>query len=465
MGSRVSVSSADMGDSSCSTQIIDGDGAYNVSGMENFMKTMELSECVSYAIVSIIGPQISGKSTLLNHLFHTKFREMDAFKGRSLTTKGIWLARCVDIEPCSIIMDLEGSDGRGHGEDDTSFGKQSALFAFAVSDIVLINMWCHDIGCEHAANRPLLRTVFQVIMRLFSPHKTTLLFIIRDKTKTPIENLEHILREDIQKIWDSVQKPCEHINTPLSEFFNVEVVALSSFEEKEEQFKEEVAKLRKRFFHSIAPGGLAGDRRGVIPTSGFSFNAQQIWNVIKENNDIDLLAHKMRAMIATVRCDEIANEKILSFLNNEEWRHLKEAIQNGIVPDFSKKLSSILENCLISYDKEAVYFDDSVRTSKRRQLESKLLQFIQPVRDSMISHLEYEAVEDFKVRFDKALKNGEGFSAATKNCFQSVMFAFGEACEGFEQAIRNSLRVKEYAKSVVESKEKEEADLTHMKDR
>ncbi|KAL9264737.1 ROOT HAIR DEFECTIVE 3-like protein [Drosera capensis] len=48
----------------------------------------------------------------------------------------------------------------------------------------------------------------------------------------------------------------------------VDLVALSSFEEEEEQFKEQVADLRHRFFHSIAPGGLAGDRRGVVP--GFS---------------------------------------------------------------------------------------------------------------------------------------------------------------------------------------------------
>ncbi|KAG6527625.1 hypothetical protein ZIOFF_009748 [Zingiber officinale] len=45
-------------------------------------------------------------------------------------------------------------------QDDTAFEKQSALFALAVSDIVLINMWCHDIGQEQVANKPLLKTVF-----------------------------------------------------------------------------------------------------------------------------------------------------------------------------------------------------------------------------------------------------------------------------------------------------------------
>ncbi|KAG0490154.1 hypothetical protein HPP92_007017 [Vanilla planifolia] len=415
-------------ENSYSTQIIDGDGVFNVSGMENFLKAVKFGECgLSYAVVSIMGPQSSGKSTLLNHLFHTKFREMDAFRGRSQTTKGIWIARCVDIEPCTIVLDLEGSDGRERGEDDTAFEKQSALFALAVSDIVLINIWCHDIGREHAANKPLLKTVFQVMMRLFSPRKTTLLFVIRDKTKTPLENLEPILREDIQKIWDSVRKPHEHKDTPLSEFFNVEVVALSSYEEKEEQFKEQVANLRQRFFHSIAPGGLAGDRRGVVPASGFSFSAQQIWNVIKENKDLDLPAHKV--MVATVRCEEIANEKISSFSNKEEWRHLEEAVQNGIVPGFGKKLSSMLDDCLTEYDMEAIYFDDGVRTSKRKQLESKLLQLVHPAYQSMLGHLRSKTMEDFRATFEKALERGEGFAAAVHHCTQSLVSKFDEGCK------------------------------------
>ncbi|KAB2623665.1 protein ROOT HAIR DEFECTIVE 3 [Pyrus ussuriensis x Pyrus communis] len=411
----------------CSTQLIDGDGTFNVSGIDRFIKEAKLPECgLSYAVVSIMGPQSSGKSTLLNHLFATNFREMDAFRGRSQTTKGIWAAKCAGIEPCTLVMDLEGTDGRERGEDDTAFEKQSALFALAVSDIVLINMWCHDIGREQAANKPLLKTVFQVMMRLFSPRKTTLMFVIRDKTRTPLENLEPVLREDIQKIWDSVPKPEAHRETPLSEFFNVEVVALSSYEEKEEQFKEQVTSLRQRFYHSIAPGGLAGDRRGVVPASGFSFSAQQIWKVIKENKDLDLPAHKV--MVATVRCEEIANEKYAAFAGNEEWNELNEAVQSGPISGFGKKLNSILDTCLSEYDAEATYFDEGVRTGKRKQLEEKLLQLVQPAFQALLGHIRSGTLDKFKEAFDKALSGGEGFSAAAHNCSESFMARFDEGC-------------------------------------
>ncbi|XP_068634608.1 protein ROOT HAIR DEFECTIVE 3-like [Aristolochia californica] len=417
-----------MEEDGCATQLIDGDGVFNVSGLENFMKTVKLGECgLSYAVVAIMGPQSSGKSTLLNHLFHTNFREMDAFRGRSQTTKGIWISKCVGIEPCTIAMDLEGTDGRERGEDDTTFEKQSALFALAVSDIVLINMWCHDIGREQAANKPLLKTVFQVMMRLFSPRRTTLLFVIRDKTKTPLEHLEPVLREDIQKIWDSVPKPQGHMDTPLSEFFNVEVTALSSFEEKEDQFKEQVAQLRQLFFHSIAPGRLAGDRRGVVPASAFSFSAQQIWKVIRENKDLDIPAHKV--MVATVRCEEIANEKLSHLTSDEGWLELEEAVQSGPVPGFGRKLSSILEAYLSEYDAEAIYFDEGVRTAKRQQLESKALHLVHPAYHAILGHLRSKSLENFKNKLEQSLKSGGGFAASVCECNRSCMVDFDQGCE------------------------------------
>ncbi|KAE8674199.1 hypothetical protein F3Y22_tig00111769pilonHSYRG00572 [Hibiscus syriacus] len=123
-------------DNCCSTQLIDGDGEFNVAGLDNIMRTTNFSNC-GLSFVAIVGPQSSGKSTLLNYLFHTNFREMDAYRGRSQTTKGIWITHCVGIEPFTIAMDLEGTDGRERGEV------------------------CHDIGREQAANKPLLKTVFQ----------------------------------------------------------------------------------------------------------------------------------------------------------------------------------------------------------------------------------------------------------------------------------------------------------------
>ena len=62
-----------------SIQLIDGVGAMSAGG-QGLAEVMAGHE--DYGIVSIMGPQSSGKSTLMNKLFDTPFAVMDASKGR-----------------------------------------------------------------------------------------------------------------------------------------------------------------------------------------------------------------------------------------------------------------------------------------------------------------------------------------------------------------------------------------------
>lgn len=393
------------------------------------MKEVKLNDCeLSYAVVSIMGPQSSGKSTLLNHLFGTNFKQMDHLGVRKQTTQGIWLGKAQNIEPCTFVMDLEGTDG-GERADDTTFEKQSALFALVVSDILLINMWCTDIGRNHAANKPLLNTVFQAMMKLFSPReifsrrsprKITMLFVIRDKSKAPLENLEPTLRKDIQKIWDGVPKPPDCVDTSLSYFFNIEVVALSSYEGNTELFKEEVSNLRERFQHSITPGGLAGDQR-VVPASGFPCRTHKFWKIIKEDKDLDLPT--VNVMVARHRCEAISNEIFARFKGDEEWRHFEESVQSDYIPGFGKKISSLLDRCLSGYDTKAFYYDEGQRASRRQDLESKLLELITPAYKSLMGHLRTSILEAFKESIDGASEN-ERFTVADDDRIQSFLEKF-----------------------------------------
>nr|GEW88104.1 RHD3/Sey1, P-loop containing nucleoside triphosphate hydrolase [Tanacetum cinerariifolium] len=71
----------------CSMLLIDADGTFNAVGLDNFIKQVKLGEYeLSYAVVAIMGPHSSGRSTLLNHLFHTNFKEMDAYRGRHVAS-------------------------------------------------------------------------------------------------------------------------------------------------------------------------------------------------------------------------------------------------------------------------------------------------------------------------------------------------------------------------------------------
>ncbi|KAL6285484.1 hypothetical protein ACE6H2_009874 [Prunus campanulata] len=397
------------GDGCCSTLLVGGDREFNVTGFEKFTKFTEFAKVgLSYLVVAIIGPQSSG------------LKQQKVFGWQNVPPFNLLLL----LWTWRVQMGKKEERIAYHGCNlqDTAFEKQSTLFALAVADVVLINIWCHDIGREHASNKPLLNTVFQVMMRLFGPRKTTLIFVIRDKTKTPLENLESELQNDIQKIWESASKPEAHKETPLSEFFNVEVVALSNYEDKEDTFKEEVACMRQKFFHH---NKLAGDRQAVVPASGFSLSLQEIWEKIKKDRDLDIPSIKV--MVATVRCEEIANEKYSAFAANEKWIQLKViSVHPG---GFGKKLSSMIDTCTSDYDEEATYYDEGVKSVKRKQLEEKLLQLVQPAFQDQLELKRSSTLDKFKEAFDKALDGViKGFSVTARNFTESIMAQFDEGC-------------------------------------
>lgn len=100
---------------------------------------------------------------------------------RRQTTKGIWLSKNKKQgEPGAgdgtrmadniLVMDVEGTDGRERGEDQ-DFERKSALFALATSEVLIVNIWEHQVGLYQGANMGLLKTVFEVNMQLFLKDK------------------------------------------------------------------------------------------------------------------------------------------------------------------------------------------------------------------------------------------------------------------------------------------------------
>lgn len=125
----------------------------------------------NYHLISVFGSQSTGKSTLLNYLFGTQFGVMSEQERRQ-TTKGIWMSK--NKKPADgttmaeniLVMDVEGTDGRERGEDQ-DFERKSALFALATSEVLIVNIWEHQVGLYQGANMGLLKTVFEVNLQLF----------------------------------------------------------------------------------------------------------------------------------------------------------------------------------------------------------------------------------------------------------------------------------------------------------
>ena len=75
-----------------------------------------LDKGLNYSLMAVFGPQSSGKSTLLNALFETRFTTMNMVHGRYQVTKGVCVSKAKNHD--LLVMDLEGTDSKERGEEN-----------------------------------------------------------------------------------------------------------------------------------------------------------------------------------------------------------------------------------------------------------------------------------------------------------------------------------------------------------
>lgn len=349
----------------------------------------------NYHVISVFGSQSSGKSTLLNLLFNTSFDTMDAQQKRQQTTKGIWLSHTREVntnqgahtDPKSdiFVLDVEGSDGAERGEDQ-DFERKAALFAIAVSEVLIINMWEQQIGLYQGNNMGLLKTVFEVNLSLFGKnsknaapadatskkHKVLLLFVIRDHIGvTPLESLSDTLTTELEKVWKELSKPDSCKDSSIYDFFDLKFVGLSHKILRADKFVEDVKELGDNFTVSENNENylFKPEYHHMLPLDGWSMYSESCWDQIENNKDLDLPTQQI--LVARFKTDEIMNETLEKYFQGYETE-----TQNVIDANDKDKLidllSTIKGNCTDAYDEMAGRYAKKVYLENRTKLLSKI---------------------------------------------------------------------------------------------
>ena len=190
-------------------------------------------------VVSIIGPQSSGKSTLLNYCFGCKFLTSAGRCTRGIYASLAKLSRPVNLTNQFLILDTEGLDGieRTNFKDTSQihFDRTMVLFCLAVSQVVIINVK-GDIGselqnlleiCAYSLNKLKVRKVatpkiFFVLNQQADPDPAKHI----DSIKTLLGNLNKesdLLDMEGAKISDLIQVLKENLFVLPSAFNSVEI--------------------------------------------------------------------------------------------------------------------------------------------------------------------------------------------------------------------------------------------------
>ncbi|KAI0202963.1 RHD3/Sey1 [Astrocystis sublimbata] len=438
-------------------QVIDEDKEFN-SHLSSYLTATDVADSgFNYHLISVFGSQSTGKSTLLNNLFGTEFNVMSETERRQ-TTKGIWMSKnkTTTMTDNILVMDVEGTDGRERGEDQ-DFERKSALFALATSEVLIVNIWEHQVGLYQGANMGLLKTVFEVNLQLFlkdkqSTPRSLLFFVIRDHIgNTPLANLRNTLVQDLTKIWSSLSKPQGLENSRIEDYFDFGFAALPHKILQPEKFVDEVKNLGKRFVagnrsakHSLTNGEQELDG-GVflpeyhrrIPADGFSVYAEGVWDQIVNNKDLDLPTQQ--ELLAQFRCDEISREVLITFDTTigpleEQQAEASRIGKSLVLADLGETGKDIRGKCVKAFEIQAGRYHKAVYARKRGELEGKIDQRLKALYQGQLTAAHKSGVASFSDAVSGEVKTGQK-SGATYEFAEIVATEKAKCLEQFKTEV------------------------------
>lgn len=323
-----------------------------------------------------------------------------------------------------LVMDVEGTDGRERGEDQ-DFERKSSLFALATSEVLMINIWEHQVGLYQGANMGLLKTVFEVNLQLFGKDKTRslLFFVIRDHTgQTPLENLRNTILKDLQNIWTGISKPKGLEDAKIDDYFDFAFVGLPHKVFALKQFEVEVEKLSKRFragHKDPKRAGLLNEQdEGIflpqyhrrIPADGFAVYAQGIWDQIVQNKDLDLPTQQ--ELLAQFRCDEIMREVLIPF--DEIVAPLEDKQADGvrlgdltIIPELGASMNKARIETLKAFDTDASRYHKGVYQRKTKELSEKIDTRLKALSKGQLDAAQKSGLDKFGEAVSSEVKAGQ----------------------------------------------------------
>ena len=344
------------------------------SEIDEYLKRVSFEDVgVNYNTIAIIGPQSSGKSTLLNNLFDTKFEVMNSAVRRGQTTKGVWVA--ADEKSRILIIDCEGTDSKSRSEEDRGkFEHSSSLFALAMSDILIINMWTSDVGRYTASNYGVLKIVFEMNLKLFEQKTAKKIIIFLrdfDPTRNRKDKIEGLILEDIHKIWKDIKIPEKYAGKGPENFFSFEFITLPHLIYRPQDFKDEIENLRKRLIKD-SPNYFFNNLSSIknVPADGLKQYVTQIWTDIMNEKDLDIPSQ--REMLANYRCNEIKNQILSSY--DKQFKEIYKLSTEKDIPNFKDICIDLKNKICEEYEKKSSNYDNKVFLNIHKQLEEQISQ-------------------------------------------------------------------------------------------
>ena len=105
------------------------------------------------------------------------------------------------------------------------------MLSLVVSDVVLINIWMHDIGRYKGAGYQLLTTIFEANLKIFGDaSKKTVCYVIRDYDPNTSMKITEAVLKDMENVWAGIHKPKGKENVTIHDYFDFQFELKPNFQ-------------------------------------------------------------------------------------------------------------------------------------------------------------------------------------------------------------------------------------------
>ncbi|CAF0853008.1 unnamed protein product [Adineta steineri] len=334
-------------------EVIDGDNFYcQQKFLTEIMKQFANQRIL---VISVIGPQNSGKSTLLNYMFGTLF---DVRDGRC--TRGIYGSIIKShIEGIDYILLIDTEGLLSIEKSDKEYDRRLVLFCLAVSHLVIVNM----LGDINEVLKDMLTLCADSLkqLRVNTIQQPVVHFILNQKADPDIKNHIEAINKIISDLKDKELGEIINISTEtfhtLPSAFKKERIANDTtgpcLLRTEPDFSEQTQKLVSRIVTSAKT--CYDNARDTnfslqkwLDTSGTIFNILQkfpdltYFKDISERRQDDKIRLRIGEMISET-LSSVQREKIIKENSNKNEQEIRDVLQAQF-QDYQDKLSDKLEN-------------------------------------------------------------------------------------------------------------------------
>ncbi|KAG8811334.1 Dynamin-like GTPase that mediates homotypic ER fusion [Serendipita sp. 399] len=316
----------------------------------------------SYRVVSVLGSQGTGCTTILNDVFGVQLPTMAS--EASQTTIGVRQSWSPDLK--SIVLDVQGASG----------GKPSVVerkltqFAAANSSTLIINLKQDEV-CRHSTlHRGMIETVCRTLLERYDVNDlqrthVNVLYVIRDWDESmSLESACATITRAALAVWSDISAEMEVDTeaTPFHEFFRLDFVTLPHKILDPTAYVSHLPTVTERFRLNLSDSEDEATIRSDVPLQDVFDHMRRVWTIIRGRVNIS----DERRSLANRVCPVFINSAI---------QHAKRCIKEKVdveakADDFKSGSEQTRVEALGHYDRLAALYDPDVCLKHRQALES-----------------------------------------------------------------------------------------------